>query len=81
MFINGTVNLLLFYFSIDKLKFQISLLVSIPPQDQILLIGPPYRILDGVVSFLSWCRSMVSNLPVFVVQHEHACGGEAHFRV
>ena len=37
-------------FSIDKLKFQVSLLIPIPPHDQIMLIGPPYKILDSLVS-------------------------------
>ena len=35
--------------SIDKLKFQVSLLIPIPPHDQIMLIGPPYKILDSLV--------------------------------
>eukprot|EP01032_Pedospumella_encystans_P013316 gene13316-15338_t len=34
--------------SIDKLKFQVSLLIPIPPHDQIMLIGPPYKILDSL---------------------------------
>lgn len=38
--------------SIDKLKFQVSLLIPIPPQDQIMLIGPPYKILDSLVSII-----------------------------
>ena len=33
-------------FSITKFKNQLSLFVSIPPQDQILLIGPPFKRLD-----------------------------------
>ncbi len=36
--------------SIDKLKLQVKLFTQIPPQDQILLIGPPYKILDSQVT-------------------------------
>jgi hypothetical protein len=32
------------------LKLQIALLTSIQPHDQILLIGPPYKVLDTRVS-------------------------------
>lgn len=37
------------FISIAKLKHQISMLVPIPPEDQVLLYGPPYKVLDKVV--------------------------------
>lgn len=53
---NSLVLTLVCVSSIDKLKNQVSLVTRIPIQDQILLIGPPYKILDTQVSiFLLGC--------------------------
>ena len=35
--------------SIESVKYQLSLLTSIAPQDQIILLGPPFKILDSQV--------------------------------
>ena len=34
--------------SVDLFKFEVSLMFPIPPHDQIILYGPPYRIIDSV---------------------------------
>jgi hypothetical protein len=39
------------------MKFQVSLLVPIPPHDQIMLIGPPYKILDSLVRCCLCCQT------------------------
>lgn len=38
-----------YLFSLDILKTQLSKLVPVAPSDQILLIGPPYKVLDKQV--------------------------------
>lgn len=47
--------LLEIHYSIEQLKFELSLLHPIPPQEQILLYGPPYKALDNQVGFIFNC--------------------------
>jgi len=37
--------------SIEKVKYELSLHQQISPQDQILLYGPPFKVLDPHVGF------------------------------
>ncbi len=45
----GNILWLNLSYSVEQLKFELSLLHPIPPQEQILLYGPPYKALDNQV--------------------------------
>ena len=51
--------------SIESVKYQLSLLTSITPQEQIILFGPPFKILDSQVLLYNFVVQVVFIIYIF----------------
>jgi hypothetical protein len=63
--------LVLIVFRLSRLKEKLSIFIPVQPQDQILLIGPPYKLLEHQVG-------VIKNVSVQILDHSFVVWTSIH---